>query len=352
MLRRAAPHDALRRIRQAGLLAAGAGRGRVAQHPRVFKQLDDGVVAAVAIHRIVVEVADDHEARVRGQPAAAALVVAQPRRVAAVQVVLPQPQFVMVARGVALFPAIEHRRGRVRGQHVHRAQRGAHRHVPVRLGRKPQLRPDRVVPERLAGIRVDRADRAGQGAPLQQLEAARGRGVDRVLRQHQHAVLARVQAVAPGIVAALAALAADAAVVVQVQAAGHPGVDRCQVAVGITQRVAATGLRGFQIALLEQVGGAMGLVEIELVEQHQVGAYPLQHRGDLARMRAVAFQFTDQAAGIVRIQRGVVGRQPQLGRGRCCRRGDRGGAGAGGAEHRQGQEQGVFVHGRILAPGR
>ncbi len=258
----------------------------------------------------------------------------------------------MVARGVALFPAVEHRRRRVRGQHVHRAQRGTHRHVPVRLGRKPQLRPDRVVPERLAGVRVERADRAGQRAPLQPLEAAHGGAVDRVPGQHQHAVLARVQAVAPGVVAAFAALAADAAVVVQVQSAGHAGVDRGQVAIGVAQRLAAAGLRGFQVALLEQVRGAMGLVEIELVEQHQVGTDALQHRGDLARMRAVAFQFADQAAGVVRIQRGVVGRQPQLGSGRRCRRGGRGGAGAGGAEHRQGQEQGVFVHAGILAPGR
>ena len=353
--RRALAHDALGRIGQAGLLATDAARGGVAQHARVLDQVDDGVVAAVAVHRVVVQIAEDHEARVLGQAAAVALVIAQPRLVASRQVFLPQAQFVVVARGIALFRAIEHRRRRVRDQRVDHAARGLHRHVPMRLRGQAQLRPHLVVVEALAGARVDRTDRAGHRAPLQQLEAAHLGFVDRVARQHQHAVLARVQAVAPGVVAAAAAFAADRAVAVQVQAAGHAGVDRGQVAVGEVQRLAAAGLGHFQVALLEQVGGAVGVVEVELVQQHQVGAHLLQHRGDLARVLAVAFQFLDQAAGIIRIQRGVVGGQAQR-RGRLFghRRGLGEGGGAGAAEQGQGEDQGMAagdVHGPYCAPG-
>lgn len=103
-----------------------------------------------------------------------------------------------------------------------------------------------------------------------------------------------MQAVAPRIVATAAAFAADHAVVVQVQSAGHAGIDRGQVAVGEVQRLAAAGLGHFQIALLEQVGGAMGVIEVEFIQQHQVRAHLLQHCGDLARVLAVAFQFLDQ----------------------------------------------------------
>ncbi|MCW0417315.1 hypothetical protein NB689_003069 [Xanthomonas sacchari] len=295
-------------------------------------QRADRVVAAVAVDHVVVEVAEHHELRIGGQPAAAAGVVAQPARLAAagiVQVLAPQPQFVVVACGVALLRAVEHRRGRVRHQCMQHAQRGAHRHVPVRLGRQPQLRPHRVAVEEAAGGRIDRAQRVGHRAPFQQAEAAHRRGIDRVLRQQQHAVLAGMQAVAPGVVAARAAFAADMAVVVQVQAAGHAGVDRGQVAVGIAQRSAAVRLRHREVALLEQVGGAVRLVVVELVEQHDVRAHLLQHRGDLARLRAVALQGGDQRAGFVGIERGVVGGQAQRPGGGRCGVGHRGGRGSG-----------------------
>src|SRR3546814_9268362 len=66
-----------------------------------------------------------------------------------------------------------------------------------------------------------------------------------------------MQAVAPGVVAAVAAFAADRAAAIEVQAAGHAGVDRGEVAVGVAQRVAAAGLRPFEVIVLEQVGGAV-----------------------------------------------------------------------------------------------
>ncbi|KAG1390873.1 hypothetical protein G6F58_012859 [Rhizopus delemar] len=67
-------------------------------------------MAAITVDRVVVEVAEDHEACVLGQAAALALVVAQPRLVTLGQVFLPQAQLVVVARGVALLRAVEHRR--------------------------------------------------------------------------------------------------------------------------------------------------------------------------------------------------------------------------------------------------
>src|SRR3546814_8417747 len=60
----------------------------------MLEQFDDRLVAAVADGGIVVEVAGDHEARVRIEPAAAAGVVAQPRLVAGRDVLAPQPDLV------------------------------------------------------------------------------------------------------------------------------------------------------------------------------------------------------------------------------------------------------------------
>ncbi|KAG1388796.1 hypothetical protein G6F60_013580 [Rhizopus arrhizus] len=168
----------------------------------------------------------------------------------------------------------------------------------------------------------------------------------------QHAVLARVPAVAPGIVAAAAAFAADTALGVQVNAAGPAGVDPRHVTGGGLQRLAAAGLGHFQVALLEQVGGAVGVVEVELVQQHQVRAHLLQHRGDLACVLAVAFQFLDQATGVIGVQRGVVGGQAQRsGRLFGHRRGRGEGGGSGAAEQGQGEDQGFGVHGPYCAPG-
>ncbi len=76
----------------------------------MFEQFDDGLMLAVAIGGIVVEVAGDDEARIGGQAPAAALIVAQPRRVAGRQVLAPQPDLVRIAQSVAVLRAIEHRR--------------------------------------------------------------------------------------------------------------------------------------------------------------------------------------------------------------------------------------------------
>ncbi len=72
-----------------------------------------------------------------------------------------------VARAVAVLGAVEHRRRRVRDQEMQRAQRRAHRHVPVRLRRQPQLRPDlrRGTGWPVAGSQ--RPQRVGHRAPAQ-----------------------------------------------------------------------------------------------------------------------------------------------------------------------------------------
>src|SRR5690606_35472474 len=114
VLRGTAPLQTLPGIGVEGLGAAGRS-GRVhARHPRVAEQAQDGLVAAVAVHRVVVEIAGDHEAGVGRQAAAAALVVAQPGLVAGGDVLLPQADLVGVARAVAVLRAVEHRRGGVR----------------------------------------------------------------------------------------------------------------------------------------------------------------------------------------------------------------------------------------------
>ena len=137
-----------------------------------------------------------------------------------------------------------------------------------------------------------------------------------MLRQHQHPVLARVQAVAPGIIAALATFAPDRAVAIQVQTAGHAGVHFGEVAIGIVQSVAAAGLRLFQIVALEQVGGTPFGVVVEFVEQDQVRAHLLQHCGHLARAFVAVFEPADQAAGLVVVQGDVVTGHAQLRPGR------------------------------------
>ena len=63
--------------------------------------------------------------------------------------------------------------------------------------------------------------------------------------------------------------------------------------------------------MLEQVGRALRRVVIEFVEQHQVGAHPLQHRGDLARLVVAALEPPHQATVLVAVQRGVVGGDAQ-----------------------------------------
>ena len=234
----------------------------------------------------------------------------------------------------------------MRDQEVDHAARRAHRHVPMRLGRQPQLRPGHGRIPGPAIARIDRIGGAGHLRPLQQAEAAHRVRIDRILGQHQHSVLPRMQAIAPGIVAARASRSADLAIVVQVQATGHAGVDLGQIAVGIAQRRAAAGLGDFEETMLEQIGRALRRVVVELVEQHQIGPHDLQHRGDLARVRAVAFQFGDQPAGLVRIQRGVVGRHPQRGRGGGRHGGIVRAAGKRGQGHQA--EQGSQSHRRIL----
>ncbi len=185
--------------------------------------------------------------------------------------------------------------------------------------------------------------------PLEQLEGARRSGVDRVARQHQHAVLARVQAVAPGIIAAFAAFAADRAVVVQVQAAGHAGVDRGQVAVGVMQRLAALLLRHFQVVALEQFGRLALRVEVELVDQHDIRTHALQDRSNIGGLLTAGLQLGDQPAGLLGIQRNVVGGQAQRRVARFGHRGGDGGVAAGGTEGSGGQEKGAQCHHRIIS---
>lgn len=63
------------------------------------------------------------------------------------------------------------------------------------------------------------------------------------------------------------------------------------------QRIASAVLCDLEITALEQVGRALLRIEVELVEQHHVGAHALQHRRDPARLGVAAFEPPDQSAG-------------------------------------------------------
>ena len=111
--------------------------------------------------------------------------------------------------------------------------------------------------------RIDRLHRVGQCTPLQQLERTDIGDVDRISRQHQHSVLAGMQAVAPGIVAVFATGTTCRAVAIEVKPAGDTGVDRRQVAIGIVQRGATTGLRRLEVIVLEKESRTLRRVVIE-----------------------------------------------------------------------------------------
>ncbi len=120
--------DRIRLRRRDRSLAARRGE---TLHARMFEQLVDGAGQAAAVGRVGVVVADDHELLALGQAAAAAGVVAEPGFGARREVFGPEPDLVVVARGVAAFRAVEYRRRRVRGQQVDAAQRRVDRQIPV-----------------------------------------------------------------------------------------------------------------------------------------------------------------------------------------------------------------------------
>jgi len=118
---------------------------------------------------------------------------------------------------------------------------------------------------------------------------------------------------------------------------------------GIAQRRAAAGLGLFEVIALEQVGGAVRAVVVELVEQHDVGSDALQHCGDPARTVVAGFEASHQAAGGVVVERGVVGRDAQRAVDVCRARGVRRRITVHANAARAGQQQQAGEKGRLHA---
>jgi hypothetical protein len=127
-------------------------------------------------------------------------------------------------------------------------------------------------------------------------------------RQHQHAVLPGIGAVAPRIFRT-----AGLAVAIEIQPARHAGVHRCEEAVRILDRLLSVLPDGEKLAL-EHVGGRSVRHVVELVEQQHVGPQVLDHRRHLAHVFVVAFEASHQAARVVAVERHVEGGEAHRGR--------------------------------------
>ena len=166
------------------------------------EHLVDGAGDRVAVERVAVQVADDHELGVGGETAADAGVVDDPAGVGTGDVVRPEPDLVGVAHPVAVLRPVEHGRRRVGGEDVDDAAVDVDRHVPVRLRRQPQHRQlvGRVPVRRLRRRRVVGQPGARHRRPQQVLERSHLVVDDREPGQHDHPVLAGEVAEPEGVV--------------------------------------------------------------------------------------------------------------------------------------------------------
>src|SRR5690606_9971926 len=99
---------------------------------RVVQELPHGMVMAVAVVRIGVQIPGEDEVAARTQSASAsAIVVDVPAPRSATNVVRPEADLVVVAATVAVLLAVEGGRGRMRDQEVHGPSSDQDRQVPV-----------------------------------------------------------------------------------------------------------------------------------------------------------------------------------------------------------------------------
>jgi len=284
-------------------LSAGAvgSRYKARIDPWVIEQQAHRVLKAIAVHRIGIEIAGNHESRILQQAAMLTVIIVEPVQPCIGKILSPEPDFIVVAQAVAIFRAIEHWRRRVRNQKVDHPERTADRHIPVRFRRQPQLLPNRIGVKRGAGIRVFRRQRAGQIGPAKLLEAAYRVCIYGITRQHQHAVLPRMPAKTPGIAGAIAA-----AIAIQIKAAGDTGVHRAAEMMRVADGL-LTELADCQIITQKNRNRLAFVVVIKLIEQQHIRALVLDDCSHLARRRIVIHQSRNQAAVAVGIQRGIEG---------------------------------------------
>jgi hypothetical protein len=212
--------------------------------PRTGEQLVDGVLRAVAVERVGVLVAGDHEPRAVMEPPDLAVVVVDVVAGSRGHVVRPEADLVVIAGSVAVLPAVEDRRRRVADEEVHPAA-VAHpdRQVPVALRGEPKdVELVRRVPvSRRRGLRVVREQRAGHVLPAKEPEGACVLAVDRQAGEDGEAELPRELAEAEGVVPVEARTGRghDLSVVVEVLARGDAGVRRLHEAMREPDRLCA-----------------------------------------------------------------------------------------------------------------
>ena len=229
--------------------------------------------------------------------------------------------------------------------------------------------------QHLVAVEVARLGRRGvvgqPGArhvgPAEALERTGARDVQREAREHGEGVLARELTEAEGVVAVRPAARAHRAVAVEVEATRDTGVGREGDRVGVVDRVDTRGLGHVEEVVLEAPERDPALVVVELVEQQDVRALPLDDLRDVAYLLVlllvggdgeVAGQLTVGVPEHRDVERGEAGRRraarPVLapgrsgrrrsGRGRCGQTGQhRGGGEADGSA--QGATRGTNGHG-------
>src|SRR5699024_10742439 len=159
----------------------------------------------------------------------------------------------------------------------------------------------------LAAVELGGQQVAGHVRPAQVLEGAGLLGEDRVAGEDHHPVLAGELPEAPGI-----ARPVGGAVLVEVVAAGHPGVDRGGEGVGVEDR-ALPVLRDLEVLRAEEVDARAVLVVVELVEQDHVGVVELDDLRDRADLRVrTGGEVLEQRALLRPVQGDVVGGDPQV----------------------------------------
>ena len=240
------------------------------------QELVDGSRVRIAVQWIGVVVPENHKVRIGGQAALDAIVVVEvvgPVR----YVVGPHADLVKVAFLIALLGSVERGRGRVSGENVDGRAVDIDRQVGVRLRREGEALEYLVgVPARAVG--VGRKEGARHVLPQEVLERADLVGLNRVFRVDDETVLTRELAETPGV-----ARAVVRPVLIQVEAAGHAGVDGTRPGVGIGDGGGAV-MGDLEVVLAKEVNSRRIRVVVELVDQNDVWIHALDGFCDVGRL--------------------------------------------------------------------
>ena len=160
--------------------------------------------------------------------------------------------------------------------------RNGDRYIPEAFRRQPQELQVAVVVERRVRVGRGGQHRLRHVTPQKILERPHVLPIDRIFRQHQHAVLPFVPAEADGI-----ARLAGPAIVVEIATAGPARVHRCGEVMWKLNRFAAI-LADCEILRLKELCRLARWIVIELVDEHDVRADTLNYFRDVLRLRVIA----------------------------------------------------------------